>query len=250
MTVQPAIDVSQIRPVGHGEAMRLARTEYERLATLLRSLDEADWSRPTCCAPWTVRDMATHLLGYMRACSSPRELLRQMRAASRRGGVFIDAMSAQQVDEMADLRVGQICAEVGSLAGPAVAGRARVPALARRAVRVPAELPVSGAREKWPLGFVVDTIGTRDGWLHRTDICRAVGRDPDLTAEHDGRIVADVVSEWSRRLGRPFELRLEGQAGGLFANGDGIELRYDAVHFCRLLSGRDGAPPLGTEVPF
>ena len=38
-------------------------------------------------------------------------------------------------------------------------------------------------------------ILTRDTWMHRVDISRATGRDLVLTAEHDGRIVADVVDE-------------------------------------------------------
>ena len=251
MTVQPVIDIRRISPLLHDEAMHLARTEYERLATLLDSLTEDDWTHPTCCSPWTVRDMATHLLGYMRACSSAREMVRQMRAARSRGGVFIDAMSAHQVSTMADLPVGQLRAEIRSLIEPAVRGRATVPAVFRRMVKVPAELPVFGVRERWPLGFVVDTIGIRDGWMHRTDICAAIGREPELTPEHDGRIVSDVVAEWARRLGRPVDLRLTGPAGRAYADGAAeFSLRYDAVQFCRLLSGRDGTPPLGTEVPF
>lgn len=33
-----------------------------RLITLLRSLDEGDWNRPTLCPRWTVKDLAAHLL--------------------------------------------------------------------------------------------------------------------------------------------------------------------------------------------
>ena len=42
MTVQPVIDIRRISPLLHDEAMHLARTEYERLATLLDSLTEDD----------------------------------------------------------------------------------------------------------------------------------------------------------------------------------------------------------------
>ena len=251
MTVHPTVDARAIAPIGHAEAMRLARTEYARLSTMLSSLDDEQWAAPTICTPWTVRDMATHLLGYMRAVSSAREMARQSRLAHRNGGSFIDAMSALQVSELADLRPAEITGELRALIDPAVRGRTRVPGWLRRVARVPAELPVCGARERWPLGFVVDIIGTRDGWMHRMDICVAVGQEPELTPEHDGRLVADVVADWAVRSGLPFELRLDGPAGGAYSSGRaGQALGYDAVEFCRLLSGRGGTPPLGVEVPF
>lgn len=35
---------------------------HNHLITLLRGLDEADWNRPTICTPWSVKDLAAHLL--------------------------------------------------------------------------------------------------------------------------------------------------------------------------------------------
>jgi hypothetical protein len=73
-----------------------------------------------------------------------------------------------------------------------------------------------------------------------------------LTAEHDGRLVTDVVSEWARRHGQPFTLTLTGDAGGVYVAGAGGEhIELDAVEFCRILSGRArGTGLLTTEVPF
>jgi hypothetical protein len=73
-----------------------------------------------------------------------------------------------------------------------------------------------------------------------------------LTPDHDGRLVADAVAEWSRRHGRSFALTLTGPAGGAYASGrSGETLELDAVEFCRILSGRaQGAGLLSTEVPF
>jgi hypothetical protein len=193
--------------------------------------------------------MATHLLGYPRAGSSLREQVRQVRAARRRGGP--DAIAAQQVEELADLRPEQIVAEIRALVPSAVRGRSRVPAPPRRFGRVTVELPVSGAREHWAVGYLVDVIGTRDGWMHRIDICRATERPMTLTPDHDGRLVADIVTEWARRHGEAFDLELTGPAGGHFIAGEGAErLRWDAVEFCRALSGRGSQVPFGTEVPF
>jgi hypothetical protein len=74
----------------------------------------------------------------------------------------------------------------------------------------------------------------------------------ELTADHDGRIVADAVADWADRHGRPFTLHLEGAAGGEFVQGeDGEELALDAVEFCRILSERaPGEGLLAQPVPF
>jgi hypothetical protein len=164
---------------------------------------------------------------------------------------LVDAIAAAQVAELGGLSPHEITVEMAALIPSAVRGRAAVPAPLRRLVRVPAQLPVSEAWERWPLGFVTDVIGTRDVWMHRTDICAAVGVEPELTAEHDGRLVAAVVAEWGRRMGRPVQLDLAGPAGGAFGDARAeASLALDAVRFCRLLSGRDGAVPYGVEVPF
>jgi hypothetical protein len=62
-------------------------------------------------------------------------------------------------------------------------------------------------------------IYTRDTWMHRMDTARAVGVDVALTPEHDGRIVADVVADWARRHGRPFELELRARREAAIAPG-------------------------------
>ena len=88
--------------------------------------------------------------------------------------------------------------------------------------------------------------------MHRVDIARATGHTLELTPGHDGRLIADVVAEWARRHGRPFTLTLEGPAGGVFTSGVGGEaIAFDAVEFCRILSGRGAGTGLLTqEVPF
>src|SRR5262249_29727160 len=67
---------------------------------------------------------------------------------------------------------------------------------------------------QWTAGYLFDVIHTRDPWMHRIDICRAIGREPVLSVGHDGRILADVVADWASRHGRPFTLTLTGPAGG------------------------------------
>src|SRR5204862_6719261 len=109
-----------------------------------------------------------------------------------------------------------------------------------------------GTVETWKAGYLYDIVLTRDTWMHRSDLAAATGKPMQLTAEHDGRIVADVVAEWARRHGQPFTLRLTGPAGGDFEQGtSGEEITIDAVEFCRILSKRGtGEGLLATDVPF
>ncbi len=88
--------------------------------------------------------------------------------------------------------------------------------------------------------------------MHRSDIAQALGRPMKLTREHDGVIIADVVAEWARRHGQPFELVLTGPVGGHWSSGEPTEtITLDAEHFCRILSGREpGAGLMTTFVPF
>lgn len=59
-----------------------------------------------------------------------------------------------------------------------------------------------------PLTYLLRVGFTRDVWMHRIDLARAIGTDPHLTAEHDGRIVADIVAEWADIHREPFALTL------------------------------------------
>ncbi len=236
-------------------AMRLAATEYERLADLLAELGADDWREPTECTGWDVRAMAGHCVGMARMMTGLRETARQTvisaRAARRSGKPQVDELTALQVREQAHMPDESIAAQMRQTGRAAVAGRSRMPA-ALRALSISQD---GGAgKEKWRLGFLTDTILTRDPWMHRGDISRATGRELLLTADHDGMIVADVVAEWSIRHGQPFELVLTGPAGGRWQVGEGgPRLELDAVEFCRALSGRGEVPRTGllaTAVPF
>jgi uncharacterized protein (TIGR03083 family) len=194
--------------------------------------------------------MASHVLGMAEMAASLREQVHQQRAAARAGG-GIDALTGVQVRERVHLTPHQLMDRFAAVAPRAVRGRRRMPGLLRRRA-VPEEQVVGTAREKWTFGFLVDVILTRDPWMHRLDIARAVGREPDLTADHDGVLVADVVAEWAKRHGSPYRLHLTGPAGGSWSAGDhGPELELDAAEFCRLISGRGtGTGLLAEQIPF
>jgi uncharacterized protein (TIGR03083 family) len=244
--------VDTIRPIDRSEARALAEAENERVLDLLRSLSDDDWSQPTDCAAWDVRALAGHVLGGMEGFSSFRQLMHMMRAAKKEAGKgsFVDGMTAVQVRERAGLTHDELLRRLAE-AGPRSARfRARMPA-PFRAMPMKQEL-LSGKTESWKMSYLLDTILTRDTWMHRVDVACATGHDLALTADHDGRIVADAVAEWARRHGQPFLLQLTGPAGGSFTQGAGGEaITLDAVEFCQILSGRASGSGLMTqEVPF
>ena len=209
-------------------AMRLAATEYSRSVDLLRQLSPEEWSLPTECPGWDVRAMAGHSTGMALMATGLRQILRQDRAARKRGGVHLDSLTALQVEEHADLTTAELIDRFAEIGPRAARGRRRMPGLLRR---MPISDPqtVGDQTEKWTNGFLIDTILTRDPWMHRMDICRATGRTPHLTPDHDGVLVADVATEWMGRHGQPCRLVLDGPAGGTFTQGDGRqELRMDA----------------------
>jgi uncharacterized protein (TIGR03083 family) len=231
--------------------MQLARTEYDRFAVLLNTLNDEDWSRPTDCPGWDVRTMVSHVLGMAEMAASIRVGMRQMRAAKSRGGVFIDSLTAVQVDERVGMPSRALAERFAAVGPKAARARARTPGLIRRR-RMPIPQPVGGIPEDWTIGYLIDTILTRDTWMHRIDISRATGRTLDITSDHDGVLVADVACEWAGRHQEPCQLELAGPAGGTWTFGEaGARLALDAIEFCRVLSGREpGIGLLATQVPF
>jgi hypothetical protein len=75
--------------------------------------------------------------------------------------------------------------------------------------------------------------------MHRVDVAYALDRPMELSVDHDGRIVADVVAQWALRHGRPFALHLAGLAGGSFGQQTGlpetVHISLNAAEFCRTL---------------
>ncbi|GAA4088600.1 maleylpyruvate isomerase family mycothiol-dependent enzyme [Nonomuraea soli] len=240
-------------PIGlhRQEAATLAATENERFARLAGLLGPGDWSKQTDCPAWDVRAMSAHVLGMMEFGSSLREFAHVLRAGPRaaRGRPVIDGITEVQVAERAHLSEQEVVDGLARLAPVAARSRMRRAALLGR---LPTQQEYEGRMETWPLGYLMAVILTRDTWMHRVDVCRAVGADLVLTPEHDGRLVADVVAEWAFRHGEPYRLTLLGPAGGHFASGEsGEEITVDAVEFCRILSGREtGTGLLGRPVPF
>lgn len=242
------------------EAMRLAATEYRRFAAAVAELRPDDWPRRTDCPAWNVHELVAHVIGMAFMASSPLEQSRQRRRAVARrteGTPFIDWLTAHQVEKFGPHSPEELVRLAAVVAPKAARGRRLTPGFIRRR-SLPVPQLVGGVPEEWTVGFLVDTIFTRDTWMHRADLAQATSRPMVLTAEHDGAIVADIVAEWAERHGAPYRLTLTGPAGGTWSSGSamsagaaGEELVLDAVEFARLVSGRGTASGLlGVLVPF
>lgn len=221
------------------EARVLAEEEFRRFAALVGSLTDDEWTLPTACTEWDVRKLALHVLGSADAQASFAQFLHQLRRGMPLNKEidshhWVDGLNELQIRERSHLSSDEIVTQLSAVGPSAVKGRWGTP-IPMRYLPLPFGPPIGWA----PLKYLLDVGFTRDVWAHRIDLCAATGRDMHLTAEHDGRLVADIVAEWASIHGEPFELVLDGSAGGKFSQGmQGERVDLDAIEFIRVLAGR------------
>ncbi len=240
MTGSDLQDVTSIPRIEHQEAMAITEVENQRFADQLASFGPDDWSKPTDCALWDVRAVAAHVVGSAAAQISPREFIRQVRKGKPLrqeigAKYFWDGMNEVQVRERAGLTADELRAMWDTDSARALRARTKLP---RPIAKLPLlNLPAPIGRQ--PLAYLFDVGFTRDGWMHRIDLAHSTGRAFDADAEHDGRIIADIVAEWAGTHGKPFTLELVGPAGGTFRAGTGGDtVRMDAIECIRVLAER------------
>ena len=227
-----------IERLSGARSMEIADAQTRALISLLRSLEPEEWERATVCDPWTVKDVAAHVLAWAEAVVSPRELTHQfvtsLSERKRFDGVFLHAQNDVQVRERAALSPAEVLERLEAV----------VPRFnrARRVLRYPLRLAPyrdSFSGDWISLGVIAKTTFTRDHFMHRLDISDAIGREPTAIPS-DATIVADVVREWSGRTDADVRLELAGPAGGSYVAGSGAAgvVRSDAFDLMRRLAGR------------
>jgi uncharacterized protein (TIGR03083 family) len=225
--------------INRPEARVLAEEEFTRFGDVVATLTQEEWATPTDCTGWDVRKVVLHVLGSGYAQASFGEFIHQLRRGIPLNKKidshhWVDGMNEFQIRERDRLSINEIVQQLNAIGPKAVKGRWRTPPPVRY-LPLPFGPPIGWV----PLKYLLDVGFTRDVWAHRIDLHAAIQRPMQLTADHDGRLVADIVTEWADLHGQPFELVLEGPAGGAFSRGTGGEhVEMDALDFIRTLSGR------------
>jgi uncharacterized protein (TIGR03083 family) len=222
------------------EAQRLMTTALSRFLTLVESLHAEDWSKPTACTAWNVRDMLAHQAGGYASGTSYKEMIRQYTSRPQPGQLPEDAVNDLQLAERAGRTPAELIAELRQVGPLAIQNWAYGFGLIKLAA-IPH--PIA---EKLPIRHLMWVIHSRDTWMHRLDICRATNRPFEQTRDHDARIVELVVLDSAKKLnkklnGHAITLVLTGSAGGAWQIGKGnpvAEMEMDVLDFNIFVSGR------------
>src|SRR3954465_7393367 len=134
-------------------AMRLAATEYDRFTEQLRALKPEDWQAKTVCPAWDVQAMVAHVIGMAEMSASVPETIRQMRAAKKVDGLFVDALTDLQMRKHVHRTPAELV-ELSAKIGPKAArGRRRTCGCVRnRSMRDQPVESTGTVTEAWTMG--------------------------------------------------------------------------------------------------
>ena len=220
-----------IPPVQPHEYADLFHFENERLLTLLRSLEPADWSRPTRCPGWDVHGLTAHLVGgSFSVISWLRDGFRGTRAPDN----LDEAGFVAWLDELQDHWV--------------LAARRMSPPLVIEVLEWSAagflealrrhDPGVVGAHVSWagndPVPMWLDHARElTEKWIHRQQILEALDRPSDLRADLLVPVLDALrwafpfrLDVYSRPAGTEVEVAV-GTVDGVGTVDAGVELRWN-----------------------
>jgi uncharacterized protein (TIGR03083 family) len=225
-------------------AMALLSAETDVWNRMLSTIDGDEWDTPTVCERWSVRDIVGHLCGHAEEVNRPWMFpVRDRRGRKHHPDLpGLDGHMEVQVDEHRDLTTEELRAHYAKVWAKAVRMLGRVPGIIRR------QGIKTGMPEMPRIGFdyLHDIVYTRDNWMHRDDVCRAIGREFEAHP-HDAEVVAQVMRDldldfWKQPA---VIVELTGIAPGTWQVGAGTPettVRADALEFMRVLAGRSDDP--------
>lgn len=227
------------------EVVHLFPEVLKSLLDLLRDLSHEDWGRPTACAPWTVKDVAAHLLGgdvgilsrerdgYAASFIVSQSWDELVAAINQQNALWVDAaqrMSPLLLCDLLQFTGEQVCRHFAALDPTAVGN--------------PVDWAGAGGAPIW-LDLAREYT---ERWHHQQHIRDAVDR-PGLT---EPRYLAPVLDTFVRALPQAFDyvdapegstvaLRITGAAGGSW-------LLQRREHAWRLFVGEADAPRATVEL--
>lgn len=218
--------------------------ELQAWHDLLTSIEGDEWHRRTVCDEWDVADIVGHLIGQAEDVLKPWSFPRRFRKGKR---VYpdlprFDAHMMVQADEHRGTPPDELRELFDTQWAKATRKISRNPELIRRITMQADGFP------RMALGYVHDILLARDLWMHRDDMCQALGRPFDAgpyAEEVIAQVMYDVIDGpwWGDRP--TVVLELTGQGGGTYRLGRDEPVgraAVDAVGYMRTLSGRDDAP--------
>lgn len=233
MQTRAVVLLSDEPAIGPAESERLGNDLGASLTRLLRDLSDDEWSRVTRCAPWTVKDVVAHLVGWGEALTSLKEMRSQVVRGVKRSKEFgnpTDAQNNIQVEDRAHLSASELTERLEQLVPKESVVRRRF----GTAVRY---LPLysSYLGGLFMAGYLFNTIFLRDMLIHRLDICEAIGRDPEIT-DADERVSADMLNDWAHRT--KANVQIEAERAIYLAGAGTNRITAPVHHVIDALSGR------------
>ncbi|MGI5356750.1 maleylpyruvate isomerase family mycothiol-dependent enzyme [Streptomyces sp. CA-252508] len=235
-----ALDIPRTHPL---RARAVNAAEVKAMITTLEGLGFDDWWLGTACEGWTVRDVATHVVGQYEELSRPWLLVGRALLGRRRhpGLTPLHAHNLCQVEARRSVPPQAVPGLLARFGPRGLRAVERLPGAARRRIPLSPLFPESKELPEDSMDYLARVLVTRDTWMHRVDVCDATGREPVLH-EHDkevvGQVLLDLALAWS---GPPVFLDLSGPAGGRWTLGRGtpvVVVQADALTLMRHLSGR------------
>lgn len=233
MKTQAIVRLEDEPGIGPSETERLGNELGSSLVALLRELSDDEWTTITRCAPWTVKDVVAHLVGWGEALTSMKEMRSQVARGLKRSKEFgnpTDAQNNIQVEDRAHLSAAELTDRLDVLVPKESIVRRRF----GTAVRY---LPLysSYLGGLFTAGYLFNVIFLRDMLIHRLDIYAATGREPELNTS-DERVIADMLKDWARR--RKVNVQIEDDRWTYIAGPGTNTIAAPVHHVVDALSGR------------
>ncbi|MDT5156940.1 MAG: hypothetical protein QOH51_1297 [Acidobacteriota bacterium] len=193
------------------------------LVSLLRGLDESDWTRPTLARQWVVKDIAAHLLDTdLRRLSSLRDGYRPAPPSEKIGGytelvAFLNRLNASWV-EVAGRLSPRVLVSLLEWSGPQVAQL-----FASLPPDDTAMIPVAWAGEERSTNWMDTGREYTEKWHHQAQIRDAVGAPPLAGRRWLGPVLElsmyalpHAFRDTSAPPGSTLNINIEGEAGELW----------------------------------